>query len=197
MANSARFACTEFSEVPTIPIDSQLFLRITRHSVPFRGSAIVPNIILRSPSPEKGRELYIRAPSSNGLFLAHPARVRTPRQPYSPKYVEGVSCELRLQGVLGRSPGRVTRGETHTKRAGTSMPRPSALLSNGCALGVLLRPYLAVDLLDEGLAVLVVLLVFAHLLQILGRTTLKPLGDLIDGQLIVVRVFEGDKDGGA
>ncbi len=64
------------------------------------------------------------------------------------------------------------------------------LPSKGCTLGVLLSPYLALDLLDEGLAIFVVLLVLADLLKLIGGETIKPLGDLIDGQLIVVSGLE-------
>jgi hypothetical protein len=57
---------------------------------------------LSSPSPEySGTYQYIRGHSSGGLFIGTLRRVRTPRQPYSPKLVEVEFCELRLYGVLG------------------------------------------------------------------------------------------------
>jgi hypothetical protein len=58
---------------------------------------------------------------------------------------------------------------TDKKRAGASTPRPSALPSKGLALRV--GPYLAVDLLDEGLTILVPLLELADLLELLGGET--------------------------
>jgi hypothetical protein len=36
--------------------------------------------------------------------------------------VEGVFCELRVDGVLRSSPRRVTRGMKYKKRAGTNTP---------------------------------------------------------------------------
>src|SRR5215208_746844 len=72
-------------------------------------------------------------------------------------------------------------------------PRPSALPSKRLSLGV--SPYLAVDLLDEGLAVLVVLLVLADLLELLDGKAVQPLGDLRYGQLIVVGGLQGTEDG--
>src|SRR5215204_7068686 len=70
--------------------------------------------------------------------------------------------------------------------------RPSALPSKRFSLGV--GPYLAVDLLDEGLAVLVVLLVLADLLELLDGKAIQPLGDLRYGQLIVVGGLQGTED---
>jgi len=58
-----------------------------------------------------------------------------------------------------------------------------------------LGPYLAVELLDEGLAVLVPLLVLADLLELICGETFQPLGDLFDGQLVVVGGLEGTEDG--
>src|SRR5215212_2648174 len=75
-------------------------------------------------------------------------------------------------------------GIKHKKRAGL-IPRPSASRSKALTLGVV-GPYLAVDLLDEGFAVLVVLLELTHLLELLGGKALDPPGNLCDGQLIVV-----------
>src|SRR3712207_6452945 len=82
---------------------------------------------------------------------------------------------------------------TNNKRAGTSVPAHAAFPSIERALRV--GPYLAVDLLDQGLAVLVLLLVLAHLLELIGGETLEPLGDLIDGQLVVVRGLQRTEDG--
>src|SRR5215212_10337413 len=75
------------------------------------------------------------------------------------------------------------------------MPRPSASLSKGLASRVV-GPYLAVDLLEEGLAVLVVLLELANLLKLLCGEALYPPGDLIDGQRVVVGGLKRAKDGG-
>src|SRR5215213_1536168 len=75
------------------------------------------------------------------------------------------------------------------------MPRPSASRSKALALGVV-SPYLAVDLLEEGLAVLMVLLELAHLPQLLGREVLDPLGDLLHGQPFVVGGLKRSQHGG-
>src|SRR5215211_3065152 len=83
----------------------------------------------------------------------------------------------------------------HKKKGRDSSPGPSSR-SKALALGGLVGPYLAIDLLDEGLAVLVLLLELAHLLELLGGEALDPLGDLLDGQLIVVRGLEGAQHGG-
>src|SRR5215211_8004549 len=82
----------------------------------------------------------------------------------------------------------------HKKKGRDSSPGPSSR-SKALALGVLVGPYLAVDLLDEGLAVLVVLLELAHLLELLGGKALDPPGDLIDGQRVVVGGSKGAIDG--
>src|SRR5215217_7088460 len=72
--------------------------------------------------------------------------------------------------------------------------RPSALPLKRLSLGV--GPYLAVDLLDQGLAVLVLLLVLADLPELLDGKALQPLGDLRDGQLVVVGGLQRTEDGG-
>src|SRR5215210_31513 len=61
---------------------------------------------------------------------------------------------------------------------------PLALLLKRLALRV--GPYLAVDPLDEGLAVLVLLLVLADHPELIGSETLEPLGDLLYVQLLVI-----------
>src|SRR5688572_11046824 len=61
------------------------------------------------------------------------------------------------------------------------------------SLGV--GPNLAVDLLDQGLAVLILLLVLANLPELLDGKAVKPLGDLRDGQLIVVGGLQRTEDG--
>src|SRR5215216_7119148 len=63
-------------------------------------------------------------------------------------------------------------------------PRPSVLPIKRLSLRV--GPYLAVDLLEEGLAVLVILLELTHLPQLLGGKAVDPLGDLLHGQPFVV-----------
>src|ERR687897_639328 len=84
---------------------------------------------------------------------------------------------------------------TDKKRPGLLLPGPwCCLRTKGLVLRV--GPYLAVDLLDEGLTILVALLVLADLLELLGGETVEPLGDLFDGQLIVVRGLQGAEDGG-
>src|SRR5215213_2969463 len=75
------------------------------------------------------------------------------------------------------------------------MPRPSASRSKALALGVV-GPYLAIDLLEEGLAVLMVLLELAYLPQLLGGEILYPLGDLLHGQPFVVGGLKRSQHGG-
>ena len=71
------------------------------------------------------------------------------------------------------------RGGTLQKtRAGAFTLRPSSLPSIGHALRVL-GPYLAVDLLHEGLAVLILLLVLADLLELLDRKAVELLHDVL------------------
>src|SRR5215217_2552149 len=70
--------------------------------------------------------------------------------------------------------------------------RPSVLPLERLSLRV--GPYLALNLLDQGLAVLV-LLVLAHLPELLDRKALKPLGDLRHRQLVVGGGLKRAKDG--
>src|SRR5215212_5308182 len=84
----------------------------------------------------------------------------------------------------------------HKKRAEVLVPALLLAFSKALALGGLVGPYLAVDLLDEGLAVLVVLLELAHLLELLGGEALDPSGNLCDGQLVVVCGSKRAQDGG-
>src|SRR5215217_156430 len=74
--------------------------------------------------------------------------------------------------------------------------QPLSSRSKALVLGVLVGPYLAVDLLDEGLAVLVVPLELAHLLELLGGKALDPPGNFRHGQLVVVRGPERAHNGG-
>src|SRR5215216_3910297 len=87
-----------------------------------------------------------------------------------------------------------TRNRSGRRTRGGSKSRPSSSPSKGLYLGV--GPYLAVDLLDEGLAVLVLLLVLADLPELLGGKAVKPLGDLRDGQLFVVGGLQRTEDSG-
>src|SRR5215213_1813695 len=72
---------------------------------------------------------------------------------------------------------------------------PIRASSKALALRVV-GPYLAVDLLDEGLAVLVLLLELAHLLELLGGQALDPPGNLLHGQPLVVGGLQGSQHGG-
>src|SRR5215210_2384077 len=75
-------------------------------------------------------------------------------------------------------------------------PRPLALRCEGfSALGV--GPYLAVDALHEALAVLVALLELAQLLELICGKVVELLGDLRDGQPLVVVRLQGTKHAGA
>src|SRR5215204_3706294 len=86
-------------------------------------------------------------------------------------------------------------GERRTRIGLGGWTRPYSSPSKGLALGVV-GPYLAVDLLEEGLAVLMVLLELAHLLKLLGGEAFDPPGNLCYGQLVVVRGLQCAKDGG-
>src|SRR5215212_1467732 len=59
-----------------------------------------------------------------------------------------------------------------------------------------LGPYLAVDLLDEGLAILILLLVLADLLELLDREAVELLHDVVYSQVLVVRGLQDTEDGG-
>src|SRR5215207_8486623 len=59
-----------------------------------------------------------------------------------------------------------------------------------------LGPYLAVDLLDEGLAILILLLVLADLLELLDRKAVELLHDVLYSQVLVVHGLQGTEDGG-
>src|SRR5215204_1503072 len=86
-------------------------------------------------------------------------------------------------------------GERRTRIGLGGWTRPYASRSKALALGVV-GPYLAVDLLEEGLAVLMVLLELAHLPQLLGREALDPLRDLLHGQPFVVGGLQRSQHGG-
>src|ERR687893_245178 len=104
-------------------------------------------------------------------------------------------CRSCAGGCLEVRQDEVRGGTKHEKRAETEI---SALgvASKVLPLGILLRPYLALDLLDEGLAILILLLVLAHLLELLGGKAIELLGDLIDGQLIVISTLQCTQDSG-
>src|SRR5687768_8546993 len=76
------------------------------------------------------------------------------------------------------------------------MPRPSSASRSRALASRVVGPYLAVHLLEEGLAVLVVLLELAHLPQLLGGEALDPLGDLLHGQPFVVGGLQRSQHGG-
>src|SRR5215208_6255243 len=84
---------------------------------------------------------------------------------------------------------------TDKKRPRLLLPGPRCCLRTE---GLVLRvgPDLAVDPLDEALTILVPLLELADLLELLDREPVEPLGDLFDGQPIVVRGLQSAEDGG-
>src|SRR5215217_2739102 len=85
----------------------------------------------------------------------------------------------------------------HKQRAGRLVPALDASPSKGKGFAFLgVGPYLAVDLRDEGLAVLVLLLELAHLLELLGGKALYPPGDLVHAQPIVIGGPQRAIDGG-
>src|SRR5918998_5778278 len=120
------------------------------------------------------------------LYQNTPMRQRL--RVYSPECVEGLFSEVR------RYDERRDPHKTRTRKGPGGWSRPSASRSKGFALGV--GPYLAVDLRDEGLTVLVVLLELPHLLELLGGKAVDPPGDLLHAQSIVVGGSKGAKDGG-
>jgi hypothetical protein len=93
---------------------------------------------------------------------------RSSRCSYSPEEcVEDAFCEVRLQGVLGSSPVQETRRDDAQQKGREVCPGPFVRLPKRPALGVV-GPYLAVYPTDEGLAVLVGLLVLPNLAQPIG-----------------------------
>jgi hypothetical protein len=117
---------------------------------------------------------------------------------YSPNFacVAFSEVELPFYGVLGSCARTTTEGdEAHEKGRGILVPALEVAFSKALALGVV-GPYLAVDLLDEGIAVLMVFLELAHLPQLLGREALDPLGDLLHGQPFVVGGLQRSQHGG-
>src|SRR5215203_2211083 len=108
------------------------------------------------------------------------------------------------RGVLGTSGAGVSRKFARTRnrarrwrRRGPERksPGPRRFPLKGLWLGVL-GPYLAVDLLDEGLAILILLLVLADLLELLDRKAVELLHDVVYSQVLVVRGLQGTEDGG-
>src|SRR5215213_8922796 len=108
------------------------------------------------------------------------------------------------RGVLGTSGvgllrkfARTRNGAGRWRRRGPERksPGPGRFPLKGLWLGVL-GPNLAVDLLDEGLAILILLLVLADLLELLDRKAVELLHDVLYSQVLVVRGLQGTEDGG-
>src|SRR5215211_2061914 len=103
------------------------------------------------------------------------------------------------RGVLGASRkfARTRKGAGRWRRSGPERksPGPRRFPLKGHWLGVL-GPYLAVDLLDEGLAILILLLVLADLLELLDCKAVELLHDVLYSQVLVVRGLQGTEDGG-
>src|SRR5215212_4600086 len=108
------------------------------------------------------------------------------------------------RGVLGTSGAGASRkfartrnGAGRWRRRGPERksPGPRRFPLKGLWLGVL-GPNLAVDLLDEGLAILILLLVLADLLELLDRKAVELLHDVLYSQVLVVRGLQGTEDGG-
>src|SRR5215218_1107363 len=103
------------------------------------------------------------------------------------------------RGVLGASRkfARTRNGAGRWRRRGSERksPSPRRFPLKGLWLGVL-GPYRAVDLLDEGLAILILLLVLADLLELLDRKAVELLHDVLYSQVLVVRGLQGTEDGG-
>src|SRR5215203_2573035 len=108
------------------------------------------------------------------------------------------------RGVLGTSGAGASRkfvrtrnGAGRWRRRGPERksPGPRCFPLKGHWLGVL-DPYLAVDLLYERLAILILLLVLADLLELLNRKAFELLHDVVYSQVLVVRGLQGTEDGG-
>src|SRR5215203_232399 len=108
------------------------------------------------------------------------------------------------RGVLGTSGVEVSRefvrtrnGAGRWRRRGPERksPVPRRFPLKGHWLRVL-GPYLAVHLLDEGLAILILLLVLADLLELLDRKGGELLQDVLHRQVLVGRGLQGTEDGG-
>src|SRR5215217_7018073 len=108
------------------------------------------------------------------------------------------------RGVLGPSGAGASRKFVRTRNGagrwkhrgpGHQSSGPRRFPLKGHWLRVL-RPYLAVDLLDEGLAILIPLLVLADLLELLDRKAVELLHDVVYSQVLVVRGLQGTEDGG-
>src|SRR5215208_185974 len=107
------------------------------------------------------------------------------------------------RGVLGTSGVGVSRKFARTRNGARHWRRGPERKSPGPRLpplkGLWLRvpgPYLAVDLLDEGLAILILLLVLAELLELLNRKAVELLHDVLYSQVLVVRGLQCTEDGG-
>src|SRR5215208_124841 len=103
------------------------------------------------------------------------------------------------RGVLGASRkfARTRNGAGRCRSRGPErkIPGPRRFPLKGNWLRVL-RLYLAVDLLDEGLAILILLLVLADLLELLDRKAVELLHDVLYTQVLVVRGLQGTEDSG-
>src|SRR5919107_3832381 len=104
---------------------------------------------------------------------------------------------LRTSGVGASRKFTRTRNGARRWRSGPERksPGPRRFPLKRLWLGVL-GPYLAVDLLDEGLAILILLLVLADLLELLDHKAVELLHDVLYSQVLVVRGLQGTKDGG-
>src|SRR5918999_1646863 len=104
---------------------------------------------------------------------------------------------LRTSGVgVSRKFARTRNGARLWRRRGPGLLRLGPLLFplKGLWLRVL-GPNLAVDLLDEGLAILILLLVLADLLELLDRKAVELLHDVLYSQVLVVRGLQGTEVG--
>src|SRR5215208_7022356 len=108
------------------------------------------------------------------------------------------------RGVLGPSGAGASRKFVRTRNGagrwkhrgpGHQSSGPRCFPLKGLWLRVL-GPYLAVDLLDEGLAILILLLILADLLELLDREAVELLHDVLFSQVLVVRGLQATEDGG-
>src|SRR5688572_27764710 len=114
---------------------------------------------------------------------------------YDRRSRKGCSWDFGCRGFAEVRQDEERGGTLEKMRAGALRSGPRRFTLKGHWLRVL-GPYLAVDLLDEGLAILILLLVLADLLELLDRKAVELLHDVLYSQVLVVRGLQGTEDGG-
>src|SRR5688572_22287619 len=114
---------------------------------------------------------------------------------YDRRSRKGCSWDFGCRGFAEVRQDEERGGTLEKMRAGALKPGPRRFPLKGHWLRVL-GPYLAVDLLDEGLAILILLLVLADLLELLDRKAVKLLHDVVYSQVLVVCGLQGTEHSG-